>query len=415
MKNTFNWWLLLLAMTFVAACSSGGEDIDEPTPTPTPSQPTLTLNTTASDFTTNGGSNTVSFTASEAWTAEVINSRADAWCSVSPTSGKAGDAMITITTTANDTPDDRSASIIIKVGSVQKTINVSQKQKDALTVTSSKFDLEAEGGEVKIEVKANIDFQYTIDEKAKAWITESSSRALKTSTLTFKVAENEETEKREAVIIISSGSFKETVNIYQSGATPSIILTKNEYVVASAGDTIAVEVKSNVNVEVELPAEASWISENKSRAMSTNTYYFVIAENQEYDQREASIKFTNKANGLAETVKVAQAQKDAIVLAKSEYEIEAKGGNLEISFESNIEIKVTSNSDWIKVGTTKSRTLSEYVLTLIISENSTSDKRVGTVTISSLNEVLSETLTITQKSQTNSGSIENFEEEQQEW
>lgn len=381
MKDTLNWWLLLLSMAFVAACSDGGEDIEEPAPKPTPSQPAITLDVSSADFTTDGGSNTISFTTSEPWTAEVLNSRADAWCSVSPTNGKAGDAEITVTTTPNDTPDNRSASIILKAGSTQKTITVSQKQKDALTVTSDKFEVSAEGGEVTIEVKANIDFEYSISEKAKAWITFADSRALKTSTLVFNVSENEDVEKREGSITITSGAFKETVTVYQEGTEPVITLTQNEFVVPSAGDVIAVEVKSNVDVEVELPAEAGWLSEDKSRAMSTNTYYFIIAESQEYDQREAFIKFTNKKNELSETVKVVQVQKDAIVVAKNEYEMDVEGGALDFEILTNVDVTVTipdSVADWISH--VESRALESKTLHFDIAPCQ-SDERIGIITL----------------------------------
>ncbi|MBE6281332.1 MAG: hypothetical protein E7095_04635 [Bacteroides sp.] len=390
MKSAFNWWLLLWVMVFVAACSDGGEEIDKPDTPPTPEQPTITLDTSSSDFTTNGGSNTVSFTALADWTAEVINSRADAWCSVSPTSGKAGNAQITITTTANDTPDNRSASVILKAGTTQKTITVSQKQKDALTVTSDKFEVSAEGGEIKIEVKANIDYEYSIayEGAAKDWIISGGARALKTSTLTFKVAANEEVEKREATVTIKSGSFKEEVKVYQAGTTPSITLTKNEFVVASAGESIAVEVKSNVDVTVELPTDVDWISENQSRAMSTNTYHFTIAESQEYDQRTAEIKFTNKANNLSETVKVVQVQKDAIVVAKNEYEFKAEGGELDFEILTNVDVTVSipdSISNWVKQ--VKSRALVSQILHFDISPCDLSESRSGTITLSGGNAV----------------------------
>ena len=67
MKNTLYWWLLLLSMTFVAACSDGGEDVVEPDPKPTPSKPAITLDVSSSDFTTDGGSNTISFTTAAPW------------------------------------------------------------------------------------------------------------------------------------------------------------------------------------------------------------------------------------------------------------------------------------------------------------------------------------------------------------
>jgi len=383
MKNTLYWWLLLLSMTFVAACSDGGEDVVEPDPKPTPSKPAITLDVSSSDFTTDGGSNTISFTTAAPWTAEVLNSRADAWCSVSPTDGPAGDAEITVTTTANDTPDNRSASIVIKAGTTEKTITVSQKQKDALTVTSDKFEVSAEGGEVTIEVKANIDFEYTISEKAKAWIASADSRALKTTTLVFDVSANEDTEKREGSITITSGSFKETVTVYQEGTVPVITLTQNEFVVPSAGDVIAVEVKSNVNVEVELPAETDWLSEDKSRAMSTNTYYFIVAESGEYEQREAEIKFTNKKNELSETVKVVQVQKDAIVVAKNEYEMDVEGGALDFEILTNVDVTVTipdSVADWISH--VESRALESQTLHFDIAPCDLSENRSGTITLS---------------------------------
>ena len=382
MKNTLYWWLLLLSMTFVAACSDGGEDVVEPDPKPTPSKPAITLDVSSADFTTDGGSNTISFTTAAPWTAEVLNSRADAWCSVSPTSGPAGDAEITVTTTANDTPDNRSASIVLKAGTTEKTITVSQKQKDALTVTSDKFEVSAEGGEVTIEVKANIDFEYTISEKAKVWIASADSRALKTTTLVFNVSANEDTEKREGSITITSGSFKETVTVYQEGTVPVITLTQNEFVVPSAGDVIAVEVKSNVDVEVELPAETDWLSEDKSRAMSTNTYYFIIAESQEYDQREAFIKFTNKKNELSETVKVVQVQKDAIVVAKNEYEMDVEGGALDFEILTNVDVTVTipdSVADWITH--VESRALESQTLHFDVAPNESENERMGVITL----------------------------------
>ena len=92
-----------------------------------------------------------------------------------------------------------------------------------------------------------------------------------------------------------------------------------EYTVSSAGETIAVEVKSNVDVAVEIPDNVDWIKESTTRATSTNTYYFDILLNEEYEQRSAEIMFINKDNNLAESVKVTQTQKDAIVMAKSEY------------------------------------------------------------------------------------------------
>ena len=150
-----------MAMFAITACTEGGgvDNGGDDDGQGSSAQPQITLSMSAVDFTVDGGKSEILFTATEAWTAQVVNNRADDWCKIEPASGDAGDAKITVTTTANDTPDDRSASIIINAGTASKTINVSQKQKDALTVTSSRFEVDAAGGEVEIVVKSNVNFE----------------------------------------------------------------------------------------------------------------------------------------------------------------------------------------------------------------------------------------------------------------
>ena len=379
----------------IAACSKVEEGNENSTQKPETPKAEIKIDDTSADFTSEGGSEVIAFSSSGAWTAEVINSRADSWCSVNPTSGAAGDAKVTVITKANDTPDDRTATIIIKTGTASRAINVSQKQKDALTVTASKFEVTAEGGEVTIEVKANIDFEYAVDESAKDWVEYMTTRALKTSNLVFEVKENDETEKREAKIYIKSGEFSEVITIYQAGVEPTMVISQNEYVVSSDGETIAVEVASNVDVSVELPTDANWVTEIITRGVSTNTFYFDIAPSEEYDQRTAEIKFTNKVNNLSEVVKIVQTQKDAIVLAKSEYEFDINGGELDLDIQTNVDIDVTISDNacswiyWIETRGLNTKSLHFYV-----SESLVDEDREGTITISGGNAM--QTITVKQ-------------------
>ena len=130
----------LFALVAIVACTKsddGGGPCTAPT---TPEKPKAEISTsiTTLGFASEGGSITFTLTTSEAWTAQLLNDRAADWCSIEPVSGAAGSTEITVTTTANETPDDRSASIVIKAGSLSKSITVNQKQKNALTTTASK-------------------------------------------------------------------------------------------------------------------------------------------------------------------------------------------------------------------------------------------------------------------------------------
>ena len=292
MKFTSLPLLLIALLSVIIGC--GKTEPDNPNPTPDkPKQETVTLSSgtnTAPVIATEGGSTSVSFTASAAWTASVINTKADSWCSVSPTSGVAGSASVTITVKENTTPDNRSASVVITAGTATQTIKVEQKQKNSLTVTASSFEVSADGGEIKVATKSNVTFTHTISTDAQSWIKAVETKALKDSTLTFEIDVNKEVEKRSGQIYLTSGDLKDTVNVYQAGETPTIVVGQNEYVLKSEGESFEIEVASNVNATMNMvypQGVEAWIVENTSKSISTNKFYFTAKANEGYDSRSA--------------------------------------------------------------------------------------------------------------------------------
>ena len=353
----------------------------------------ITLDQTSINFDEHADSQTIYFTSALDWTAELVNDRADSWCSISATSGKSGNGQITVNVTDNTSPDNRTASIIIKSGPISKTVRISQKQKDALTVTASSFELESTSGKIYIEVKANIDFEYTINGSAEDWITPVNTRAMKTSKLGFNIAENNSLYSREGTITIHSGDMQEVVNVYQHGNERGIVISQKEFVISDEGDEISVEVSSNLDIEIEMP-DVDWITRNTSRAVSTNTYYFIIAENTSYDQREAYISFINKEKKVSEQVKITQAQKDAIVLAANQYNVNSDGEQITIEIGHNVDFDYEIVGEWItKVET---RALTTDYLTFNIAPNTSYNSREGSIIFTSKDGSLSQTAKIFQ-------------------
>lgn len=394
MKNIF---YALLPLLFFVACTSEEPQTTNPTPDDTPTNtPSISLDQTRLDFDEQADSQTIYFTSAMDWTAELINDRADSWCSISATSGKSGNGQITVSVTENTSTDDRTASIIIKSGPLSRTVRISQKQKDALTVTTSRFEVESTRGKIYIEVKANIDFEYTINGTAADWITPIETRALKTTKLGFNIAENNTSQRREGTITIHSGDLQEVVTVYQAGSEKNILLSKKEFVVSNEGEEISIDVTSSVDVELEMP-DVDWITRNVSRAASTNTYYFTIAENTTPDQREAYIIFKNTEKNISERVKVTQVQKDAIVLAQSVYNIDKEGGALDFDILTNVEIKISISKDaqsWITQ--IQTRGLETRTLYFDIAPYDGDATREGSITISGGNAT--QTITICQHS-----------------
>lgn len=229
----------------------------------------------------------------------------ESWCIPSKTRGGKEDQIVFEVAENND-PDERTATFTFTCETVSTKLVVTQKQKDALTITSSKIEIDANGELAIIEVKANIDYEYEIAKDCKDWITHKETRALQTTTLAFDIAQNTSMENREGTIIISSGELSETITIIQAGETPTITVIQNEYDVSGDGETIEVEIKSNVEFEITKPT-VNWIEESKSRTISSNKIYFTIYANSTTQPRTGEIEFANAVLNLSTKVTINQA------------------------------------------------------------------------------------------------------------
>lgn len=160
--SRYNILLVLWALMLLVACSDSSSDESEK-----PVAPSITLDTEIPPvIVAEGGTVAVGFKASADWTA----TSDQPWCIVSPASGKAGNATVTVSAEKNEDYNERNATLILRVGTVQKKITVTQKQNDALTVTADK--IEAAGWIVSARTGA--------------------PRALTTSEVKFDISPNEE-------------------------------------------------------------------------------------------------------------------------------------------------------------------------------------------------------------------------------
>lgn len=374
--KTLRYYIPVLwgALMLLAACSDKGTDEPEKPATPSIMLDTASAPVVASE----GGTATVGFEASVDW---VASSDQPSWCAVSPASGKAGKATVTLTLAANTEPYERNATLTLQAGTAQRKITVTQKQQDALTVTAAKVEVPAVGREIEVEVKANVAFEYEIEASAAGWIspvTAGNTRALTTSKLKFNVAPNEEEGNRQGRIVFSDGKLTETVTVYQEGGD-RLLLSQKEYTVASAGGTVVIELRSNVDYEMVLPG-VDWLAEADTRSLSSYTHRLAVLPNEAYDSRTAEVQFVNKEKGIREAVKIVQVQKDAIIVAKDTYELSRKGGNLDFELNTNLSsFEVTVSEAWIKQ--VQTRGLTAYPLSFVLEENPDEASRSAVITV----------------------------------
>lgn len=144
----------------------------------------------------------------KAWTIDIPQEAAQ-WLSVEPSAGGTGTTEVKFTAQPNKTYGLRSADLKLVSGSLVQAFTVTQSQNDALILSEPVVDLQPEGGDFEIVVKANLN--YTVEITAGAdWISQvqaqsPGTRSLTENTLKFHAGEYVDFEKnREGSIVIKA-------------------------------------------------------------------------------------------------------------------------------------------------------------------------------------------------------------------
>ncbi len=214
MKKIYNLLMMsLFSLVLLGACSSGGDDIPEPTPKPDPDKVTVSpTNLTAE---AQGGNLSLSVTANKAWTA----SSDQTWCKLAKSSGVSGTATLSLTVEANSTEQERTAKITITAGTAKATATIKQAKKevveeDKVTLDNSDFTVEATGKTITITFTTNKAWTASSDQ---TWckLDKTSGDAGKVS-ITATADANSTEQERTAKITITAGTAKATATVKQA-------------------------------------------------------------------------------------------------------------------------------------------------------------------------------------------------------
>ncbi|MCC8172784.1 MAG: BACON domain-containing protein [Parabacteroides sp.] len=100
----------------------------------TDEQPYMELSVSKLDFTRTAGEQTVDIKSNVTWQSGITPASTASWLTVSPGNGT-GNSTVTVSVKANDSYDDRTASITFQSAGGVQTLQVTQRQTDALRLT----------------------------------------------------------------------------------------------------------------------------------------------------------------------------------------------------------------------------------------------------------------------------------------
>jgi len=377
-------YLFLGGALLVASCSkdSGGDGPEEPDQ---PKNVTLELSRSDLVFESSGGEKTFTVSCNGTWT---IENESD-WCTTDFTHGT-GNLTVTVTAAVYSGMEDRNMNLTIKAGDKTQVLGVTQKCKDAIIVSKDKFEVPQEGVTISVEVKSNISYEVTIPEEFGSWIAPSPrSRAVTAKNYDFTVSENEAKQTRRGYIVFSGNSLTDTVWVYQTGFVEQLILTEDSYDLPAEGGEITVELKTNVNYDVQIPTSAaSWISRIETRALRADKLHFSVMQNGSRNERSASITIRDRNSRVSDILYIRQSGRKVLVLSQQKYFVPRAGKTISVEVKGGIEYGVTIPSafqSWIASAGGTSSSLSDVTpktYRFAVSELEGNEEREGYIVFS---------------------------------
>ncbi len=142
------------------------------------------------------------------------------------------------------------------------------------------------------------------------WCTLSQTKGDKTTkSITITAAPNMTYDDRSCFVSIMVEGITKTIKINQS-QEDAIIASNKTYRLSNEGQSLEIELKTNVNFEVIIPeATKSWVSESEidTRALTNDKVVLIIAENKDsYNSRTAEIYIKDTTTNLQETLTIIQ-------------------------------------------------------------------------------------------------------------
>ena len=174
----------------------------------------------------------------------------------------------------------------------------------------------SDAGSTTVELEATGKWTASFaDNQSSKWCSISTESGNKgKATIRITVQGNTEYDQRTTSINFVCGKVQKKIVVTQKQKDAILINSIGRIDVGEEGGTISVETQSNIQFRCLVPeACSSWISPTTTKAMSTSSFSFIVAENDIPAERSGWIVFKNDELRLSDSVRVVQGFKPIVV------------------------------------------------------------------------------------------------------
>ncbi len=247
---------------------------------------------------------------------------------------------------------------------------------DALVVNPLSFNLSREAQTIEVSLFKNVEYIVSID-SGSDWITPVGTKAYVSEKAAFNIAENTSLESRSGKITFkqAKGDLFKTITIWQD-KTDSLYAPVNKFEVSNYSQTLNIEVKTNVDFEVE--TNADWIHFVRTKSLWSGIIELNIDTNNTFEYRTGTIVIKQRDGDLSETITIVQQQTDMLTVSPNSFELTRHAQSVDIEVKTNVDFDVVIPEEaqsWISlVSVTETKGIVNNQITLSIAQNTGSDR-----------------------------------------
>lgn len=252
----------------------------------------------------------------------------------------------------------RSAEIVVRneaeglADTVYVTQAAQEKPESYLRFNGDRFDAGWGGAIIEFGVETNVD--YTLIVPGVGWLYETlefgGGVASRYHHIVVTPNESYETRSAEIIIVNEAEGVADTAYVTQTAQErpePVLSIARDQCIVSAEGESLEVGVYTNIDYTLKMP-EVSWLTEGEGS--TPDRRIFVVAPNENYDERSTEVVFANEQYGVSSTLIVTQEAKALLELISADkIELKASARSFELKIRANGEPQVTSNADWLSL------------------------------------------------------------------
>lgn len=292
------------------------------------------------EYSQSGGSYLLKINSEVAWSA---NTTYD-WIDVTPVSGSAGEASITIATTPNWGNNSRTGSVGFYIGNDRYT-SIVIKQDGVKLSAVSELSFRALGESKAVEVDANISWKVLSKPN---WVSVSPESADGSSVMAVSVGNNSDAANRTGIIKLGNEGVTQTAEISVSQDGKYFSVNNEALAIGSKGGKMQVSLATNDSWSISLLNNAKWLNVSEMSGEESLTVDFTADDNPSVNPRSDTATITPTD---LDPVNVILRQSARYLTVDSEgVQFFSKGGtSAPIVITTDGKYTVTEQTDWFSV------------------------------------------------------------------